>query len=205
MKEYHSIPRVTREIPNAYCFDKLDGNNVRVEFTRKRGWSKFGSRHRLFDETDVQFAGCKPLFFETMADELEKVAIDQRWERVLIFAEFWGANSLSGVRVPGEPMNLTLFDVNPYKKGIMGPREFLKLFGENPKIPTAAFLGVHNWTRGFVERVWNGDVPGITFEGVVGKAGSGHELVMAKAKTKSWIEAIQARYSKEDAERIVNS
>ncbi len=205
MKEYPSISRNFSEIPGAYIFDKLDGNNIRVEWVRKKGWSKFGCRHRLFDESDPMFTGVKPLFMETLADELEKVAVDQRWDRVIVFAEFWGAKSLSGVRVPGDPMNLSLFDVNPYKRGILGPREFLKLFGNNPNIKTAAFLGIHNWTRGFVDRVWNCDVPGITFEGVIGKGGEGHKLVMAKAKTKPWIEAIRSRYSQEEAEKILSS
>lgn len=205
MKEYPSIPRDFFEIPNAYVFDKLDGNNIRVEWARKKGWSKFGCRHRLFDDSDPQFAGLKTIFMETAAEGLAKVAVDQRWERVIVFGEFWGAKSLRGIRVEGDPMFFTLFDVNPYKKGILGPREYLKLFGENPKIPTAPFLGQFNWTRGFIDRVWNCDVPGVSFEGVVGKSGSGHELVMAKAKTRPWIEAIRAMYSKEEADKIVNS
>jgi hypothetical protein len=204
MKEYPSISRSFREFP-AYVFDKLDGNNIRVEWTRKKGWFKFGCRHRLFDDTDVQFTGVKSLFLETMSEELSKVAVDNRWESVIVFAEFWGPSSLAGVRVPDEKMSLTLFDINPYKKGILGPKEFLDLVGDNPKIPTAKLLGHFNWTRGFVDRVWNGDVPGVTFEGVVGKGGSGHQLVMAKAKTKPWVEAIRARYAAEEAEKIVNS
>ncbi len=206
MKHYPSIPRDFQEFP-AYVFDKLDGNNIRVEWTRKRGWAKdkFGCRNRLFDDTDPQFLGVRELFHERLADGIEKVARDERWERLIVFCEFWGPGSLAGIRVPGEAMNLTLFDANPYKKGILGPREFLKLFGDNPKIPTAPLLGHFNWTRGFVDRVWNHDVPGVTFEGVVGKAGDGHKLVMAKAKTRQWIEAIRARYTAEEAEQLINS
>ncbi len=37
------------------------------------------------------------------------------------------------------------------------------------------------------------EIPGITFEGVVGKAKDGrHDLIMAKAKTKLWIEKVRA-------------
>ena len=68
-------------------------------------------------------------------------------------------------------------------------------------------LGRFNWTRGFVERVWNGEIEGVTFEGVVGKTGHGktHDFVMAKAKTKAWVEKVKARYAPDEAERIVRS
>ena len=101
-------------------------------------------------------------------------------------------------------MRLDLIDVTPYKQGILGPAEFVKLFGD---LPSAKLLGRFNWTRGFVERVWNGEIEGVTFEGVVGKTGHGktHDLVMAKAKTKAWIDKVKARYAPDEAERIAKS
>lgn len=72
----------------------------------------------------------------------------------------------------------------------MPPRHFRKAFED--VVPTAEFLGRLNWTRGFVDRVWNGEVEGITFEGVVGKSGNTtHKLVRAKAKTKAWVDRVK--------------
>jgi hypothetical protein len=205
VKTYPSIPRSTgqdfQEF-DAYVFDKLDGSNLRFEWARKSGWYKYGTRTRLFDETDEVFGGAPALFQKTLAEPLEKIARDQRWERMIVFAEFWGPNSLGGLHEPADEKRLTLFDVNPHKKGILGPREFLKLFSH---LDTPAFLGTHRWTRGFVDQVRKGEMSGITDEGVVGKAGEGHKLVMAKAKTQAWIDKILARYGEEQGRKIVES
>ena len=217
MKEYptilQSIGTSFRELPNAYVFDKLDGSNLRFEWSKKKGWYKFGTRSRLFDQSDWQFGRAIPMFHRTLAEPLIKIFAGQRWEQCIVFAESWGPSSFAGNHHepvtnkpldPDEVMRLDLIDVAPYKQGLLGPAEFVKLFGD---LPSAKFLGRFNWTRGFVERVWNGEIEGVTFEGVVGKTGHGktHDLVMAKAKTRSWIEKIKARYTPEEAERIVRS
>lgn len=207
MKYYPSIPRSTgqnfREF-EAYVFDKLDGSNLRAEWTRKRGWDKFGTRERLFDESDEVFGEAIKLFHETVAPDVDPVIKDQRWDQATVFMEFWGPNSFAGQHVKEDPKILTLFDINPYKKGILGPKEFLDLFKHVPhRIPR--FLGRMNWTRGFVERVLKGEIEGITFEGVVGKAGEGHKLIMAKAKTQAWVDKVRAQYGEENGDKIVNS
>lgn len=205
MKQYPSVSRSTgqafREF-DAYVFDKLDGSNLRAEWSRKRGWGKYGTRYRLFDLSDPDFGEAIPIFESTLADPIAKIAKKQGWEQLTVFMEFWGDQSFAGQHVKGDPKQLTLFDANPLKKGILGPREFLDLF---EGLPTPKFLGRMHWTRGFVERVWNGEISGITSEGVVGKAGKGHDLVMAKAKTKTWVEKVKARYAPEEAQKIIDS
>lgn len=205
MKPYPSISRSTgqhfREF-EAYVFDKLDGSNIRVEWSRKQGWNKFGTRNRLLDQTDETFGQVIPLFNDTIASDIEKVLRDERFDKVTIFMEFWGSQSLAGQHVAEDNKFLTLFDINVYKKGILGPRKFLDLFGHLQFIPK--FLGRYNWTRGFVEQVRLGQIPNITFEGVVGKAGDSHDLIMAKAKTQTWVDKIKERYLT-DADKIINS
>jgi hypothetical protein len=61
------------------------------------------------------------------------------------------------------------------------------------------------WTRGLVERVRNGQIDGITFEGVVGKAPGKQGPIMAKAKTQAWLDRVAALYSPEEARRIIES
>jgi hypothetical protein len=59
LKEYPAIPQsigtAFRELPNAYVFDKVDGSNLRFEWSKKKGWHKFGTLSRLFDQSDWQF------------------------------------------------------------------------------------------------------------------------------------------------------
>jgi hypothetical protein len=205
MKAYPSIPRTFRDF-EAYVFDKLDGSNLRFEYSRKGGWVKFGTRTRLFDETDDVFGPAKSLFLNTIADSLANVLTGLRTERALVFAEYWSPNTIGGVqhKVPASEKTLTVFDLELYKKGRVHPADFRKILED--KVPTARFLGIHNWTRGFVERVRVGDLEGITFEGVVGKASGyrGNEIVMVKAKTQAWIDAIKERYG-EQAKELIDS
>jgi len=205
MKPYPSIPRAVGqsffEIPNAYLFDKLDGRNVRVEWTKKQQWHKWGSRHRLFDATDAEFAPAIPLFPQIYAEPLARIATKNRWQGLTVFLELWQQDSLGGVFVPEQPFQLTLFDVAPYKECQMGPREFMRTF---EGVPTAKFLGMTNWTRGFVDQVRRGEVA-VTLEGVVAKAGERHKLMLSKAKTQKWIDAILARYGEEVGKKLIES
>jgi hypothetical protein len=205
MKEYPSILSSygNRHMEfDAYVFDKIDGSNLRFEWTRKGGWIKSGTRTRLFDESDEVFGVAIPLFRETLAQDLEKIAKDYSWQHLIVFTEFWGEGSFAGNHDPDSDKQLTLIDVATNKKGIVGPRDFLKTFGH---LNTPNFLGISRWTRGFVQRVRAGEIEGITLEGVVGKAGEGHKLVMRKAKTQAWVDMVKAKFSEEEAEKIINS
>jgi len=203
MKTYPAIPRTILFAGERFAiFDKLDGSNLRFEWSRGQGWYKFGSRTRLFDETDPTLGPAKPLFLNTLAEPLERIATDNRWPSVVVFAEYWGPGSLAGQHVAGEPRVLSLFDAAPYKRGILGPDTFLKLFKH---LPHAAYLGERVWDAGFVERVRNNALRGVTFEGVVGKRGDGHCLEMVKAKTQIWINRVRSLYAPEEAERLLDS
>lgn len=208
MKPYPSIQSSNgqkfREM-NAYVFDKLDGSNLRFEYSRKQGWHKFGTRNRLFDHTDPDFGLAIPLFLEFWQDKLNEVIKTNRWDHLIVFMEFWGQNSFAGKHEKQDPKTLTLFDACPNKKGILGPKEFLDNFKH---LRIANFLGCFNWTRGFVDRIRTGKdeiSPKVTFEGVVGKSGSGHKLVMAKAKTQAWVDKVLAQYGPVEGQKIVES
>jgi hypothetical protein len=207
MKDYPTIPRAIgqsfREF-DASVFAKLDGSNIRMELVPKRGSLRFGSRHRLLDETDDMLGQAIPLFRDTMVDPLLRIARSERWESVVAYAEFFGPSSFAGVHDPAEPKQLVLFDLNVYKRGILPPRDYLKLV-ERTDIPHAEYLGSVRWTRGFVERVRIGDFEGMPFEGVVGKGVERNLVVMSKAKTQAWLNAVTALYAPAEARRIIES
>lgn len=56
MKDYPSIPGSSKA-PQLPCiaFKKYDGSNIRAEWSKKRGWYKFGTRTQLIDKTDLVF------------------------------------------------------------------------------------------------------------------------------------------------------
>jgi hypothetical protein len=207
VKDYPSIPFTAvgqkfLEIPGALVFDKLDGSSMRSEWTKKQGWCKHGKRHGLLDDSNPHLIAGPGLFMDTLAEPLEKIARDNRWQHLIVFYEFWGELSFAGQHEMGDPKFLSLFDVAADKKGIMSPQDFLRTF--DGKVRTAAYLGTYNWTQGFIQEVWEGKIPGITFEGVVGKAGGRHDLVRAKAKTQAWVEKVR-RVHREKADSIINS
>jgi hypothetical protein len=202
MKQYPSIPGVGDGVSmRLHTFDKIDGSNLRFEWSKKKQWYKFGTRKRLFDESDIQFGAALPLFMETLAEPLEKIIRKQRWDKVVVFAEFWGKNSFAGYHVDDDPKLLTLIDVSPHRKGILPPKDFLDLFGEfGPH-----YLGHIKWSHDFVSKVRRGEVENITFEGVVGKTINKKRIVMYKAKSQAWYDRVMNRFGKEQGTLIVNS
>jgi hypothetical protein len=143
------------------------------------------------------------LFQERLAESLERIARDNRWQSLIVFYEFWGQRSLAGIHQSDDPKFLTLFDAVADKKGFIAPTDFRHIF--EGKVETARYLGTENWTRGYIQRVREGKVEGITFEGVVAKAGARHWLVRAKAKTQKWIDAVLALYGTEKGTEVINS
>ena len=204
MKSYPSIVRVDQAgwDRDLYTFDKLDGSNLRFEWSRKTGWFKFGTRKRLIDKNDPMFGPAIPLFMETLAEPIAEIARNEKWINVVAFAEFWGKKSLAGRHNPNDPKTLTLFDVSIYRHGMLGPKEFLNHF---KYLPIPNFLGVQKWDRAFVERVRNSDFDKITFEGVVGKSGDYDDLTLVKCKTNNWFDAIRRLYSEDEAKKLINS
>ena len=201
MKQYPSIPREFTEF-KAHVFDKLDGSNIRVEYDRKNGWHKFGKRHGLVDETDELLGEAISTFRRDWEERLLKRARDSRWQHVILYFEFTGPSSFAGWHERGEPKTLTLIDAALEKRGLMSASEYLKTFGDEN---IARYLGQVNWTRGFIDRVWNHEIEGVSFEGVIGKGGERHKLIMRKAKTRQWIEKIRQRFTAEEAEKLINS
>ncbi len=207
MKDYPSIPSAIgqqfREIPRAQIFDKLDGSSMRAEWNRKQGWYKHGKRSGLTDDSNPHLVAAPAVFMAAMSETLAKIAVDSRWDAVVVFYEFWGCKSIAGLHFSGDPKFVTLFDAAPYKKGILGPTEFRKLF--EGKVPTAKYLGTVNWTRGYVDLVRKGVIDGITHEGVVAKAGEKHDIVRAKAKTQRWIDAVIAAHGELAGKKLIES
>jgi hypothetical protein len=207
MKDYPSIPlskgQKFQEIKHAHIFDKLDGSSMRSEWTKKRGWYKHGRRRGLLDDSNPALVVVPEMFERDFAEPLARVAVKKKWKHLIVFYEFWGDQSIAGLHYEDDEKHITLFDAAADKKGIVGPKEFRKIF--EGEVETAKFLGIHNFTRGFAQRVRNGEVEGITFEGVVAKAGSGHNLVRAKAKTQAWIDRVLAIHGKEKGQRLIES
>jgi len=184
LEQYPSIDKIIRNT-HIYAYDKLDGSNIRAEWTRKTGFTKFGSRRQLIDESHTLLGEAIPLFNDKYADVLDEIFRKQKYQKATAFFEFYGENSFAGFH-EDEPHDVTLFDVHIYKQGLMSPQEFNKVF---KRVDTAPLLFQGKPTAEFVESVQAGTLEGMTFEGVVCKAGydNRNKLASFKIKNKAWL------------------
>ncbi|MCF1193341.1 hypothetical protein LRR18_17260, partial [Mangrovimonas sp. AS39] len=113
--------------------------------------------------------------------------------------ELWNNQSLGGWKRVTEHPELTLFDV-AIEDELLSPKDYLKLFGE---LDIARYLGQYNFTRGFVESIYEHKLEGITLEGVIAKSKTRKEYLRSKAKTRTWLELIKKNYSKDEAEKLI--
>jgi hypothetical protein len=191
VKSYPSISYATECRVPIVAFDKLDGSNVRAEWTAKKGWAKFGTRTRLVDSTDVVFGKVPQHVTEKYGDSLGAALKDAGYDRAMCFFEFWGPKSFAGMHNPKEEQTVTLLDVAPFTQGILEPERFLKYFGH---LDHARVLYEGEVTEDFVESVRAGTLAGMTFEGVVCKGKNDKKTkapIMFKQKSRAWLDKLR--------------
>ena len=195
VKTYPSIEYATELHLPIVAFDKLDGSNVRAEWTWKKGWHKFGTRHRLVDATDPVFGKVPQLIQDKYGQPLGRILYHAGYERAMCFFEFHGPKSFAGMHDPTEEQTVTLFDIAPFQKGILEPDAYLKLVNDADHGPLdhAKVLYQGDVTSDFIESVRAGTLPGMTFEGVVCKAKNDKKTkmpIMFKQKSRAWLDKL---------------
>jgi hypothetical protein len=189
MKRYPSVDKKIQHIP-VWMFDKLDGSNIRVEWTRKNGLSKFGSRNQLIDSTS--FLGESIELIKEHENTLDNVFRKKlRLNKATCFFEFFGENSFAGNHYK-EKHKVVLLDVFVYKKGIIQANEFIKLFGD--RVPTPNFLHRGYVGSEIVEQIKQNNFDGMTFEGVICKGKMKKNMgfpPMFKIKSNGWLDKLR--------------
>ena len=198
MKAYPTIPKTPPKGPTKFwVFDKLDGSCIRAEWSKKRGFHKFGTRKRLLGTDQGVLAEAQQLA-EAQELSFRKVFEGCKIDRVVCFFEFHGANSFAGNHIAGEAHRLTLFDVDVYNVGLVNPDEFLAMFADYD-IDIAALLYVGPMDEVILTEIRTGSFPGMSFEGVVAKARRQKRIgtpMMFKVKNEAWIAKVKANYDK---------
>ena len=201
MKSYPTIPREVRFGRDWMVYDKLDGQNVRVEWDAKKGFWKYGSRNVLAALPQVCFDLLNE-HEETVGKILKKL----RLRKATLFFEFYGDRSLAGIHDPTDNMKVALLDVYVIdKKRWMDPRDVEKKFRD--KVPMPSLLHRGNFNKEHYEQVRSGKFQGMTFEGVVCKAPPASKGVdvmnqMFKVKNQAWIDAVRERFH-DKAEELI--
>jgi hypothetical protein len=200
MKIYPTISRDVRYGRDYLVYDKVDGQNIRAEWSKKKGFYKFGSRQVLIG--DVESAAIEACVRE-LEPEFASIFKKKRLDRVTCFFEWFGPNSFAGMHEPDDEMGVVLLDVWIPKRGILDPRDYEKWF--RGKVPLPALLHRGNFNKVDEAAVRADCFKGVTFEGVVVKGHKPHnqELPpMFKVKTQKWIDRVQERYGPKAEEKI---
>lgn len=198
MKQYRSIPKeIDRNVP-IIAFDKIDGSNIRVEWDKKEGFNRFGSRKKLLNGSqDNLLNEAIALIHKHYGEKLTAIFQEQKYQQTTCYFEFYGANSAFGQHQEDEEHFVTLIDIEVYKKGFLLPSHFVRLF-ESVGIPKILYEGtVH---QQFIESVKNKTLEGISLEGVVCKSDTLDKWRMPiyfKIKTTGWLEKLKT-YCKGD-------
>jgi hypothetical protein len=207
MIEYPSVPNSSKAPRKPMiAFDKLDGSNIRVKYTAKRGFDLFGSRTQLLDKTHPFLGGVVDYFNNTCAEPLTKVFKKEfpNEREIIVFGEYFGTQSFAGIHVLEDDKKFVLFDVligHKDRKFVM-PRQFIKLFSQLVEIPRVVCEG--NLSDQFIKDVRENKYN--TNEGVIckglEKTGAARGGVwMCKIKTQSYFDRLLTRYGEEGLQK----
>lgn len=201
MKQYNHVDYFGKHLGiSGFGFDKLDGSNLRFEYTKKRGFYKAGTKQMMIDEKHENYGKGVTIFLNKYSDSLDKVFRSKHYREIqsfVCFAEFFGKKSIFGQHEPEDEFDVVLFDIDQYKKGFVKPKEFINDFG-HAGIPKVLYQG--NLNVQLKERVWNNELPGLegqlkeglVFKGVIDKGFV--PLYYCKLKTKSWMDELKEKY-----------
>jgi hypothetical protein len=190
MIEYPSIPAEIQRGVRIVAFDKLDGQNVRAEWTQKKGLHKFATKTRLLCPEEGVISKAEAIILDKY-DELNDALRSTRQQKATCFFEFWGPKSQFGMHQDDDEHTVTLIDIALHKQGILPPKEFLKLT-RDMDIPDVLYEG--NCNDPFIKSVNDGTLEGLGSEGVVCKGPFDRKLqrpVMWKVKRYDWYERLR--------------
>lgn len=179
---------------DVYVFEKLDGSNIRAEWSPKKGFYKFGTRKRLLGADDPMFGSAIELI-KAQEEKFNKIFKAERYESTICYFEFLGENSFAGLHVQDEPHKVVLLDVEIFKQGFLTPNQFIRMFEDVVEIPKLLHYGKMN--HDLEHKIRSGCFPGATFEGVVCKSSPPKRWtlpVMFKVKNQAWIDKVKERY-----------
>jgi hypothetical protein len=208
MIEYpHIMP--SSKAPREACvaFDKLDGSNIRVKYTNKKGFHLFGSRTQMFDKGHPFLGDAVDIFYQKYEDKLVDL-IEQNFpneREVIAFLEFFGPNSFAGFHVKEDPKDLVLFDIlvgHKNRKFLM-PQQFVDLTASvGAQTPRIIYTG--NLSDQFIQDVRDGKydvVEGVVCKGVLKTGAHRGGMWMAKVKTRTYLDRLKGKFGEEEAKK----
>jgi hypothetical protein len=199
--EYPSIMNSSKA-PRKSCiaFDKLDGSNFRAKFTQKQGFSTFGTRTQLIDETSEFWGDMVYQFRRTLEEPLTRLfkgSKDFRDQReIIVFGEYFGDSSFAG-RHEDEPRRIVVFDVlvGHKQRKFLLPQEFLKVIA--PLVPTPRVVCSGNLGPEMIQKVREdafGTKEGVVCKGTERSGAFAGGVWMCKIKTQAYLDSLKETF-----------
>ncbi len=205
MKSYPSISHHDEKYLNNQCwgFQKLDGSNLRFEWSKKRGWYKFGTKNVMINGPESGYWKGVEIFMEKYSKDLDKIfRTDPEFRNIesfVVFGEYFGPNSFSGQHSQEDEMDVVIIDVSAYKKGFIDPNTFVSKFS-HLGIPEVLYKGPY--TSELIEDIKNSKYQ--TPEGLVLKGVSENKIWMTKVKNREWLNKVRKLYGTGGVEKELN-
>ena len=190
MIEYPSIPNYKKiegvENIYAFAFNKLDGNNIRFGYSKKKGFHKYGTRTQLIDENNEDYGRSIALFNQKYMEPLENIFRTHKAfrnkEKITVFCELHGENSFAGKHDENDDLTVTLFDVYiEDDEEFVKPADFIRWF-EHLGIPD--YFQVE-FDDELIEEIKEDEN---LKEGMIFKVVINGKVIMWKIKTNKWLE-----------------
>lgn len=181
------------------AFDKIDGSNLRFEYSQKRGFYKFGTRQMMIDKSHESFGFAIDIFLNKYSESLTKIFKSKEYRNTLSFVcygELAAPGSEFGQHdFTRKDFDVTLFDIEAYKTGFIPPRQFVKDF-KAVGIPEIIYEG--NLSREFVSAIKNDEYgightnlsEGVVCKGVIQNKKEDN-IFSCKIKTTTWFERLR--------------
>lgn len=198
MKSYPSISKEIRSDVYIYCQAKYDGSLIRAEWSKKRGFYKFGTKKQLIDENVPIFGKSIKLIKDKYELDISDICKKQHWQDIICYFEFFGTNSFAGTHNIEDTFDVILFDADVYKHGLLEPANFKNIFKylDTPKV---LYEGHVNQT--LIDAIRNSTLDGMPFEGVICKGKNDKKTkqpIMFKIKSLAWLNALKEKCKGDD-------
>lgn len=189
---------------NCIAFDKLDGSNIRVKWTNNKGFTLFGSRHCLIDNTHPHLGEVVEIFnrdFNNILDNYFRKEKEFRNQReIIVFGEFLGPNSYAGIHNASDKKEFYVFDVLVGHKNqyFISPQEFVKTIANIVQTPKVVYSG--NLNDQFIADVRNNKYnlkEGVICKGTEKSGAFRGKIWMCKIKTQAYLDSLKAKFGAE--------
>lgn len=201
MIEYPSIINSSKA-PRQACiaFDKLDGSNFRAKYTQSKGFSTFGTRTQLVDETTPYWNEMVKIFKSKYASSLEEVFKKSKdfrdFREIIVFGEFFGENSYAGLH-SDEPHDINFFDVlvGHKQRKFLNPKKFIEF--SKDLIPTPKVVYEGNLNDEFIQRVRSDEFglkEGVICKGIIPSGAFVGGVWMCKIKTEKYLQSLKNKF-----------